>query len=100
MRRSEADHRLAEGGNDGVAHAFRVCLTIETYCRARSRSRSKSRAATALGSTIWLPMPRAQAPAFKNSEAVFRSTPPVGISRTCGSGPRIALKKADPRFSA
>src|SRR5262245_6079352 len=78
----------------------RVFLTIATYCRARSRMRAKSRAATASGRTSWRPTPRQHAPALRNAAAVVRSTPPVGIRRICGSGPRTALKKAGPTTSA
>src|SRR5207245_3781374 len=37
------------------------------------------------------PTPNAAAPASINSAAVFRLTPPVGTSGTCGSGPFRAL---------
>src|SRR5437016_955099 len=37
------------------------------------------------------PTPSAAAPASTNSAAVWRLTPPVGTSGTCGSGPRKAL---------
>src|SRR5205814_940972 len=88
--RRQADHRLAEGDHvgHGLPHSgLRVWRTILTYSAARTRMRSKSRSATAFGSTSWLPMPRQQAPAFRKPAAVARSTPPVGMSRTCGSGP-------------
>ena len=38
----------------------------------------------------------ATAPARIQSPAFSRVTPPVGISRTCGSGPRTSLKNAGP----
>src|SRR5205823_7779448 len=102
VRRAEADHRFAEGDDvvwhggsrqGRMASSLRTLWTMATYCRARSRIRSKLRSATALGSTSWPPTPRQHAPAFRKAAAVFRSTPPVGISRICGRGPRRALKK-------
>ena len=41
--------------------------------------------------TVTPPTATAQAPAFKNSPAVSRFTPPVGIISICGNGPFSAL---------
>jgi hypothetical protein len=46
----------------------------------------------ALGSTRAPPTPRQQAPALRKLSAVVKSTPPVGMSLTWGSGPRRALR--------
>src|SRR5207244_3565985 len=87
--------------NGKQRHDFaRFCWTTAMYCFAKSRMRPKSRFATASGSTSWLPTPRQHAPAFRNAAAVVRSTPPVGIKRICGNGPRMALKNAGPTMSA
>src|SRR5262249_48633960 len=97
------DGELVEGPHLLARHRFhlaRVSLTMATYCCASSRMRVKLRAATRAGSTSWLPTPRQQAPALRNAAAVVRSTPPVGITRICGKGPRIALKNAGPTTSA
>src|SRR5262249_22154694 len=98
--RAEPDHGLAEGDHIVGHWLSLVCLTMATYCRARSRMRSKLPSATARGSTSWPPMPRLHAPARRNAAAVLRSTPPVGINRMCGRGPRSALKNAGPTTSA
>ena len=49
-------------------------------------------AAISLGSTSAPPTPMATAPARIHSPAFSRLTPPVGISLTCGIGPRRSLK--------
>ena len=41
-------------------------------------------------------MPRRRRPARRKSAAVWRFTPPVGISRTCGNGPQQGLEIARP----
>ena len=53
-------------------------------------------AAIALASTSAVPTPIATAPALIHSPALASVTPPVGISFTCGSGPRTSLKNAGP----
>ena len=51
-----------------------------------SRPSVYAAAATACFGTSELPAPRAKAPASRKLFAVSKSTPPVGINLTCGSG--------------
>src|SRR5688500_1420114 len=74
----------------------RNAFTISTYFLARASIRASSPLATAFGSTSEPPIPNAQAPASRNSRAVSRFTPPVGIRRICGSGALIARKYFGP----
>src|SRR5258708_4486576 len=61
------------------------------YCRARSSITSNRPSFTLLASTSSPPTATAQAPALRNSPAVSRFTPPVGIISMCGNGPLSAL---------
>src|SRR5262249_27059872 len=93
--------RLRAGDGRGGGQASRRNVrTIAENLEARSRMRAKSPAATAFGSTSEPPTPRQQAPALRKASAVFRSTPPVGISLTWGRGPRRALRYGGPPTSA
>src|SRR5437667_2647502 len=69
----------------------RACFTMARYLRAFSTMTSGLPDFSASARTNSPPMPKAAAPASINSAAVFRLTPPVGTSGTCGSGPFRAL---------
>ena len=104
IRRAEADHRLAEGDRPRAASESTPVLFLRNCCddgrrtAGPGRGCGRSRAsATAFGSTSWPPTPRQQAPALRKSAAVFRSTPPVGISRICGSGAAHRLEEGRPQ---
>jgi hypothetical protein len=61
---------------------------------------SKRPSAIAFGSRSAVPTPTATAPAAIQSPALVSDTPPVGIIRICGSGPRMSLKNCGPRAVA
>ena len=70
--------------------------TAWTKWRAAAEMSPNRRSATASTSTSAVPTPMAHAPARIQSPAFSRVTPPVGISFTCGNGPRRSLKKPGP----
>src|SRR2546422_4520704 len=76
-----------------------ACFTMARYLRAFSTMTSGLPDFSASARTNSPPMPKADAPASINSAAVFRLTPPVGTSGTCGSGPFRALMYLAPPTS-
>ena len=110
LRRGQPDHRLAEG--DDVHSAVGSVVGTPHCCRPGSAGRSRRTAPPGRGAGRNRGPPPPSGPRAgrrrpgstprpcRNSAAVVRSTPPVGIRRTCGSGPRIALKNAGPTTSA
>src|SRR6185503_19518176 len=92
--RAEPQHQLAEG-DDFFRHP-RAAATLATTWRAFAVIWSQAPASTARGSTSAEPTPTAAAPARIQSPAFVSVTPPVGISFTCGSGPRTSLMNPGP----
>src|ERR1700679_66829 len=75
--------------------------TMAMYLRAVSVTTSGLPAAMARASMRSDPTPRAKAPAWRNSAAVARETPPVGTILICGRGPlRVARYLGPPRAPA
>src|SRR6185503_7402240 len=99
MGEANSEIRMANDEREHSYFAVEKSLTIWTYWRARDSIFFRSPEATTLGSTRELPMPRAQAPQRRNSAAVSRLTPPVGIRRMCGRGPCRAFRYLGPVIS-
>src|SRR5262249_33491700 len=78
----------------------RASVTISTNLYASVESSSHLRAATRSFFTSAEPTPSAAAPALIHSAALFRSTPPVGVSFICGSGAWISRRYCGPKWLA